>query len=103
MVQDKNTQQWKFFGIASYGFNSRCNSKDYGVFVDMTKLQIWISNFVMFNCSENVKILMANVCDGKADCANGSDERHCGELKSRLSKLALVKSYNLISNLTYFI
>lgn len=79
MVQDKETKLWKFFGITSQAFDPGC-SWDYGVFVDVTKFQSWIFNYsAIFICSENVKISISKLCDGKADCNDESDERNCGK------------------------
>lgn len=87
MVQDEDTHQWKLFGIISFAYNDDCNSKDYGIFTDVTKFTDWIrmslntiqgvTDFLCHSTLETISI--SQICDGKSDCADASDERHCGE------------------------
>lgn len=81
MVQDENTERWNLLGIFTHNFDEECYPNDYSAFVDIKKFFNWIhSNSGLFKCFKNQNIIsISKVCDGIADCEDGSDESHCGE------------------------
>ena len=73
---------WKLLGVVSYAFDLECNSRDFAVFVDVSKFVYWIWSH-LFACKDgSSRVPWFKYCDGVSDCDDGSDERHSGELET---------------------